>query len=229
MHHLEQKNQEMGDLPKRYVSDQSYSDLLAAFIKSAVRFARTSNELDIYEAWKLFRVWQEARLDPESEDWQLFLTWYVFHWKAELPNNLVKTTIANKFITAARNIFTSEELQIIESCCKTNLDFYEVHELPEFGFFYVKSLLLGYQYGYRFDQLPDDLKAGDIFLGKFAHIVDDRGVILAKSRSFGQDAKILIGNLRINLIKSRREDFIQDFSTFDSDIFNVYFDLMDGF
>jgi hypothetical protein len=106
------------------------------------------------------------------------------------------------------------------------LDFYEVHFLPDLGCFYLKSLFLGFERSYAFDKLPLNLCDGDIFLGKIVHLFDDKGIIAGRSPAFGASAKVQISLIRRHLIRATPDVFQKNFSLFESDVFNLYHELI---
>lgn len=200
------------------------------FVDNAVFFAnRTRNPSDIHDAWRTFRVWLAAWIDYNSDDWRLFLVWYVFHWRTpelKAPTEVRSPSIAEQFARACPEEISDAQWAILKAGVGSPMDFYEVHEVPGLECLYVKSLFLGYQHSYAFSTLPGGLKVGDIFFGKIIQFEDDLGTIACHSRAFPVTARVPIAYLRRQLISGRKEEFIKNFSLFESDLFNLYHDLM---
>jgi hypothetical protein len=219
---------ESSSLSKGVLSSISL-EFFEQFIDGALAYARETRGLgDIRAAWDLFRVWLEPSLNFASEDWRLFVSWYVFHWHP--PGNEQKApepgaSIAERYYRERMAERYPELSSLVASGVKNPLDFYEVHFLPEMSCYYVKSLFLGYQYSFAFETLPEELKIGGVFFGKILHLGQDRGIILGHSRSFSVRAKVGIGRLRRDLVVRRRSDYLEEFWLFDSDVFNLYHDL----
>ena len=179
-------------------------------------------EMDLCQAWHAFRAWfSTSRVDEGSEDWRLFLAWYLFHWQAP-----ARPSIAEWYVSERPSEVSAEEVRMVATASRSPLDFYEIHTLPEMGCFYVKSLFLGYQQSYAFAELPDGLKVGDVFFGKVIHFQQDEGVIAGHSPAFPPSAKVPIAYLKRQLILRRKDDFLNNFSMFESDLFNLYHDLL---
>lgn len=211
---------------------REWNSLVHGFVDKAVFFANQNRDpQDIHDAWRTFRVWLSSWIDYNSDDWRLFLVWYVFHWQPlelALDREAASGSIAEQYAKAFPEEVSTAERRMIVAATTNPLDFYEIYEFPELGCYYVKSLFLGYQHSYAFNELPEGLNVGDIFFGKLVHFKDDRGVIAGHSRPFPATAKIAIAYMRRHLIKDRKEEFITNFALFDSDLFNLYHDLLDG-
>jgi hypothetical protein len=213
------------------LSLDEFETLVIRFVDRAFAFSnRRCDPQDIHDAWRTFRVWQSAWIDYKSEDWRLFLAWYVFHWRvADEQNELPEAgPLAALYAAECPEEISPAEQKMLATAMGSPLDFYEIYELPEPNCFYLKSLFLGYQHSYAFTSLPPNLKTGDVFFGKIVHFRDDKGVIAAHSRPFPSTAKVAIAYIRRQLILGRKEEFIKNFSLFDSDLFNLYYDLLNG-
>jgi hypothetical protein len=206
---------------------KEYEALVNGFVERALTFAnQRCDPRDIHEAWRAFRVWLSSWIDYNSDDWRLFLVWYVFHWQAGAEEGDSRPPTVAEYYINSNEDSSPEDRWLLGSASVCPLDFYEIYEFVELGCFYMKSLFLGYQHSFAFPKLPEGLKAGDIFFGKIIHIRDDRGVVAAHSRPFPPSAKVAITALRRQLIQKRKEEFIHNFGLFDSDLFNLYHDLL---
>lgn len=213
---------------------QKWDSMVHGFVDRAVFFAnRNRPSDDIHNAWRTFRVWLSPWLDYNSDDWRLFLVWYVFHWQSPMGEgeetaNFSVSSIAEQYVEECPEEVSLVEQKMIAVATKSPLDFYEIYKLPELDCYYVKSLFLGYLHSYAFAELPKGLKVGDVFFGKLIHFQEDKGVVAGHSRPFPPNAKVSIAHLRRHLINGRKEEFINNFSLFDSDLFNLYHDLIEG-
>lgn len=204
---------------------------LELFLGRAMAFAyENCGVADVREAWNAFRVWLSSELDPSAEDWRLFLFWYIFHWQPSdhpLPCSFEESIAGRAFLTLREETSPRQEA-FLRAAASSPLDFYEVYRLQEWDCFYVKSLLLGQEGSFSFRELPPEFTEGDIFFGKVIPLQEDQGVLAAHSAIFTSSAKVPISALRLELIKDRRADFSRNFRTFDSDVFNLYHDLLKG-
>jgi len=212
-----------GGLP-RYDLEAS----LARFIEEAFAYANSTIGLaDLREAWDVFRVWLDHRIDAHADVWQLFLAWYVFHWRASPKRTRrLPPTIAEKYLLHSPDALHADLHGIVQSAVGAPIDFYEVLYLPDLDTYYLKSLFMGYQKSFGFQRLPRGMELGNVYLAKVVHLYEDQGLIAGISAALGLEAKVAIGNLRRNLIKKRATDFMCEFWLFESDIFNLYRDLL---
>lgn len=210
---------------------QEWGSQVNRFVDRAVFFANQNRDpQDIHDAWRTFRVWLSSWIDYNSDDWRLFLVWYIFHWQApaaslEVPCRRVPS-IAEEYLEKQPQEISESERKMVASAISSPMDFYEIHDFPELNCVYVKSLFLGFQHSYAFNELPEGLGVGDIFFAKIIHFQDDRGVIAAYSQPFSAMAKVSIAHMRRQLISGRKEEFVKNFPLFDTDLFNLYHDLL---
>jgi hypothetical protein len=213
----------------RSVSYAKRDAVVRRFLDEVLSFVgETVGVADLRAAWDEFHAWLGHGVDVRAADCRLFLSWYVFHWHSELklgserPN---QPSLAERYLQDRHEQHSSDMHLLVRSAVGTPLDFYEVLYLPEFGRYYVKSLFLGYQHSFGFEELPPGLELGNVYLAKIVHLFDDQGVLAGVSSALNPYAKVAIGSLRRNLIKTRATDFTRDFWLFDADVFNLYRDL----
>lgn len=168
-------------------------------------------------------MWLDEKVDRSAEDWNLFRSWYLFHWQPQSAEARSPGPVAHSYAQKFAN--SEAEHDLIIAGTKSPLDFYEILEIPEPECFYVKSLLLGFRHSFAFRELPKDLKTGDIFLGHIVPLKADTGLFSGYSRPLDRSAKYAIARLRVDLITRRKVDFVENFGLFESDLLNLYYDL----
>jgi hypothetical protein len=221
--------QDSGLSIRKSVPLAGWAELALSFVNRAVGYSKLVNDpRDIHEAWTAFRVWLSPRFEYGCQDWGLFLAWYVFHWKPVKNAIREKFSLAELYAAECPAEVSEKEKILISEAVRNPLDFYEIYWLSELNCYYVKSLFLGYQNSFAFHEMPAGLEVGDVFFGKIVPLYEDRGIIVGHSRPIGGSAKVAIAYLRRELIRRRKSDFINDFYLFDSDIFNLYHDLLHG-
>jgi hypothetical protein len=203
---------------------------LDRFQAGAIAFAFNGQGIgNLRDAWCTFRAWMHGDLDPQAEDWRLFLHWYIFHWVSSSENLSdchSDAVIAEKYSLSLEHALSLEQKKLVAAAIQAPLDFYETYWLAEWECFYLKSLFLGQERSFAFTKLPIDIKVGDIFFGKIVPLQYDRGILAAHSQIFDSSAKVPIARLRQDLISARKSDFSNNFHLFDADVFNLYHDLL---
>lgn len=212
------------EFPKE--DENTLPGFLDDFVDAAFAFARQKFGMkDVREAWSTFRVWMSESVDFQADDWRLFMAWYVFHWHADRAASPEKAQVNAEIFMVAQPNYPSIQKEILTSAVQSPLDFYEIYQLNEWECFYTKSLFLGLQHSFSFPRLPEGFRPGDIFFGKIVQVREDKGILVAHSPPLPNEAKVAIVQLRQDLIQQRKADFTQNFSLFDSDVFNLYYDL----
>lgn len=201
---------------------------LADLMEQAIQYAEdTMGPSEIQCAWRAFRVWTEAWINPNAVDWDLFLYWYVFQWRGADPKEPSQRSepLAKRYLNHAGPDLSSLDKTLIQSVLEIPLDFYEILPLQEPNIFYVRSMLLGYKHSFGFQELPEPLAAYNIFFGMILHTSSDVGIILAHSAPLPETAKFLVAEMRIQLVNRRKMDYLKNFSIFNSDVLNLYYDI----
>lgn len=185
------------------------------------------------EPWFVFRSWLDFRFDPDSPHIHIFRAWQMFHWEFDpsLVNlslgNTDVHTLAQAYLQVHRGQLDPATIALIEEAQNQPLDFYEVSEVNSdyvmlFGLISKQKALV-----YEKD-IQEKLKTGEFLMAHLLPVVDSTHVFIGMSEVVPAEAK---GHMKefCKFLDRAMGKCPRHFRTFDSDVFNLYYDLNEHF
>jgi hypothetical protein len=206
---------------------QNLLQLLSSFVKSF-----NDDYLDT-ESWFVFHAWLDVHPTSDSPYYSLFQAWQLFHWNPDpstvqpkLFNKKVKT-LASAFIKVHHDQLNDEQVQMLERAQKQQLDIYEItslnqHYLTLYGIISQTKIVVYHP------NLSTKARVGEYIFASTLPVNQMQHVFLGVSQFFPREAKVRISEFS-RFLSRCKPDIIRDFKNFESDIFNLFYDLNQEF
>lgn len=204
-------------------SAQQLLDKVSAFVQSL-----DDDYLNI-EPWFIFHAWLDYRFKPFAKCHNIFRAWQLFHWMPDLTTvkehifNSEINTIAGANVNLNRESLSTHELKLLSQAQAAQLDLYEVvaaqgTQLILFGLISRKKILVYHP------TLGGSAVAGEYLLAAAVLAHEEMHILLGVSDLLSKESMPQVREF-CDFIDRCDPSTPRVFKSFESDVFNLFYDL----
>lgn len=181
------------------------------------------------EPWFIFHAWLDYRFEPFAKCHNIFRAWQLFHWtpdpstvKDPVFGDAVRTIVA-AFTKSNQGRLNADELEILKRASQEQLDLYEVVAVKEtqiilFGLISRRKIHVYHP------TLGGHTTPGEFLLASAIVAQDDTYILLGVSDPLPKEAAPDVNEF-CDFIDRCDPSTPRTFKSFESDVFNLFYDL----